>query len=260
MLFAVGSWRGGPGVTTTALALAESWPGPQSAVVLECDPRGGSVACRFLIPGARTVEALATAARHGGDAPLMVEHAHTTSAGVAVVTAPEDGERLRPLIAALAKPGGLLATVAADSAVVVFADCGRLDPRDTEVRAVLASAESLILVIRPVIEHALGLKAVLGQIRGLHRNVGLVSVGSGYSPAELKGLLGVPVWGALPLLPRGTASRVADRFRRDRAQAGFRKAAAGIGKVLIDAQVERMPTIDATPSHVHISEEAGASA
>lgn len=256
MLFAVGSWRGAPGVTTTSLALAESWPGPQSPVVLECDPRGGSVACRFLVPGARTVEALAGLARHGGDARLLAEHTRTTSAGVAVVTAPEDGERLRPLIAALAKPGGLLSTVAADSEAAVFADCGRLDPRDAEIRAVLACAESLILVIRPVVEHALGLKAVLGQIRELHQDVGLALVGPGYSPAELAGLLGLPVWGALPLLPTGTASRVVDRLRRDRTQAGFREAAAGIGEVLI----ERRAAAGAAPHAVRIAEEVGASA
>ena len=256
MLFAVGSWRGAPGVTTTALALAESWPGPQSAVVLECDPRGGSVACRFLVPGSRTVEALASAARHGGDAQLLSEHTRTTSAGAAVVTAPEDGERLRPLIAALAKSGGLLSTVATDSNAVVFADCGRLDPRDVETRAVLACAESLILVIRPVVEHALGLKAVLGQIRELHRDIGLVLVGPGYSPFELTGLLGLPVWGTLPLLPTATASRVVDRLRRDRTQAGFREAAASIGDVL----VERRLVAGATPNSVRVDEEVGASA
>ena len=260
MLFAVGSWRGAPGVTTTALALAESWPGPQSPVVLECDPRGGSVACRFLVPGSRTVEALASAARHGGDARLMVEHTRRTSAGVAVVTAPEDGERLRPLIAALAKPSGLLATVAADSGAVVFADCGRLDPRDSETRAVLACAESLILVIRPVVEHALGLKAVLGQIRELHRDVGLVLVGSGYSSAELTELLGLPVWGTLPLLSTNQASRAAARLRRGRAQAGFREAATVIGDTLIGVRIKQRFTTGATPNDVHVREEAGASA
>ena len=256
MLFAVGSWRGAPGVTTTALALAESWPGPQRAVVLECDPRGGSVACRFLVPGPRTIEALASAARHGGDARLLGEHACTTSAGAAVVTAPEDGERLRPLIAALAKPGGLLPTVAADSEAVVFADCGRLDPRDVETCAVLACAESLILVIRPVVEHALGLKAVLGQLKELHRDVGLVLVGPGYSPAELTELLGLPVWGTVPLLPTDTASRFVDRLRRDRAQTAFREATAAIGSTLI----ARRLIVGATPNATRIAEEVGASA
>lgn len=256
MLFAVGSWRGAPGVTTTALALAESWPGPQRAVVLECDPRGGSVACRFLVPGSRTVEALASAARHGGDARVLVEHTCTTPTGVAVVTAPEDGERLRPLIAALAKPGGLLATVAVDSEAVVFADCGRLDPRDAETRAVLSCAESLILVIRPVVEHALGLKAVLGQVKALHRDVGLVLVGSGYSPAELTKLLGLPVWGTLPLISKGASSRLLDRLRRDCAQTRFREDAAGIGDTLI----ERGRFVGAAPTAVRIAEEVGASA
>lgn len=256
MLFAVGSWRGAPGVTTTALALAESWPGPQNAVVLECDLRGGSAACRFLIPGARTVEALASAARHGGDARLLTEHTRTTSAGAAVVTAPEDGERLRPLIAALAKPGGLLATVAADSETVVFADCGRLDPRDAETCAVLTRAESLVLVVRPVVEHALGLKAALGQIRELHRDIGLVLVGPGYSSAELTWLLELPVWGTLPLLPTGTASRVVDRLRRDRNQAGFRESAAGIGDMLI----ERRRIAGPAPHAAHTATEVGASA
>lgn len=260
MLFAVGSWRGAPGVTTTALALAESWPGPQNSVVMECDARGGSVACRFLLPGPRTVEALATAARHGGDARLLVEHTHTTSTGVAVVTAPEDGERLRPLVAALAKPGGLLATVAADSEAVVFADCGRLDPRDAEIRAVLACAESLILVLRPLVEHALGLKAVLGQIRDLHPDVGLVLVGPGYSPTELTGLLGLPVWGTLPLLPTDTASRVAGRLRRDRDYIGFRRAAAGINDNLIGSRIARMPTTSTPSTDFPLPEDAGVSA
>ena len=256
MLFAVGSWRGAPGVTTAALALAESWPGPQSPVVLECDPRGGSVACRFLVPGSRTVEALAGAARHSGDARLLAEHTRTTSAGVAVVTAPEDGERLRPMIAALAKPGGLLSTVAADSEAVVFADCGRLDPRDAETRAVLACAESLILVIRPVVEHALGLKAVLGQIRELHRDVGLLLVGSGYSPAELTGY-----WDS----GLGQRFRCSRQVRRPGLRTvsdataprpGFERPPSASGTRSSSGRL----IAGATPNDIHIADEVGASA
>ena len=40
-LYALVSAGGSPGVTTTALALALSWPSP--VVVAECDPSGGDV-------------------------------------------------------------------------------------------------------------------------------------------------------------------------------------------------------------------------
>ncbi len=47
MLIAVCSLKGSPGVTTWALALAACWPRPASAVLVECDPSGGSLAARF---------------------------------------------------------------------------------------------------------------------------------------------------------------------------------------------------------------------
>jgi hypothetical protein len=238
MLIAMGSWRGSPGVTTTALALAECWPDSGRAVVVECDPRGGSVASRFLMAGARTIEGLASDARHGGNTTLLAEHARTTPAGVQVVTAPEDGGRLRPLLGTLAKPGGLFAAVAADPAVAVFADCGRLDPRDGEVRSVLGHAQWLLLIMRPVVEQAIATKASLGQIRDLHHNVGLVLLGSASTPAEVSAMLKLPVLGTLPLLPTDSSALVTALSGRRRVTTRFRRHATDIAHSIIEAQVE----------------------
>lgn len=44
LLIAVTGLQRGTGVTTTTVALAHGWPGPEPAVVVEADPAGGQLA------------------------------------------------------------------------------------------------------------------------------------------------------------------------------------------------------------------------
>ena len=48
-LIVIGAAKGGPGVTTAAVALAAVWP--RRAIVAECDPSGGDLALRILRDG-----------------------------------------------------------------------------------------------------------------------------------------------------------------------------------------------------------------
>lgn len=66
MLLALVSWKGAPGVTTTALALGAAWPGEQPLIVAECDPAGGEILAGYgmgRVPPDRGILQLVLAAR-----------------------------------------------------------------------------------------------------------------------------------------------------------------------------------------------------
>lgn len=88
-LIAIGSAKGAPGVTTTALALASVWPVP--VVLADCDVSGGDVGIRIgsasggpLDPD-RGLLSLGAAARHGFGPRTVAEHLQTLLGGLEVL-------------------------------------------------------------------------------------------------------------------------------------------------------------------------------
>lgn len=213
MLIALGSWRGSPGVTTSALALAEAWPQGQDVFVAECDPRGGTLVPRFLMPGPRRLTELAGAARHGGHLSLLAQHAAVAPGGAGVLTAPEDGRQLRAALGALLVPGGVLEQAAQDPGTVILADCGRLQPDVPETTTLLGLADMLVLTLRPTAEQVLAVSGSRGQLADLHHDIRLLLVGEGYASEQVSRLLEMPVLGRLPLIATGPG-RIRERLTR----------------------------------------------
>ena len=226
MLIALGSWRGSPGVTTSALALAEAWPDDRRVYVAECDPRGGTLAARFVLPGTRRLVALAGDARNCGDVGLLSQHAVTTPSGVRCLTGPEDGKKLRAALSTLVVKGGVFESAADDPETVLLADCGRLEPDVPEVTSLLLLADLLVLIACPSSEHALHLSGVREQVANLHPKTGLLLVGGGNPSDQIERLLQLPVLGHLPLIPARPAPRYIDRVRDCFGPSRFQRAVA----------------------------------
>lgn len=194
-----GSAKGSPGVTTSLLALALTWP--RESLFVEADPAGGDVRAGLLqaqTPPGRDLLSLALASRRS--APDPAEHAvalHDDRVWVVPgLTDPAQREAVLPVwprvMAGLTNTGR-----------DVLVDAGRLDApngllSDAEPAVVLlALAPSLTGVDRayPVVSR-LRQAAVTG--RGVAR-VGLLIVGDGpYPLGEVAKTLDTPVLGVLP--------------------------------------------------------------
>lgn len=225
MLIALGSWRGSPGVTTSALALAEAWADGRRVYVAECDPRGGTLVARFLLPGTRRLVALAADARNNGDLVLLEKHAMITKSGVRCLTGPEDGAQLRAALSTLLVPGGVVENAADDAGTVLIADCGRLESDVPELGVLLLLADLLVIVASPSQEHALSLTGVREQLASLHSNTGILLVGRGSPSKEIEQLVKLPVLGQLPPIPSEPVARLVDRARSGFGPSRFRRSA-----------------------------------
>ena len=194
-----GSAKGSPGVTTSLLALALTWP--RESLFVEADPAGGDVRAGLLqaqAPPGRDLLGLALAARRG--TPEVAEHAiavHEDRVWVVPgLTDPAQREAVLPVW-----PHVVASLTATGRDVLV--DAGRLDLPGGLVAAaeptvvLLAVAPTLTSVDRayPVITR---LRQVATSGRGVAR-LGLLVVGDGpYPPGEVAKALDSPVLGVLP--------------------------------------------------------------
>jgi hypothetical protein len=193
---------GSPGVTTAALALALTWPGP--VLVAETDPSGGDVLAGFFAGHMSGNRGLLNVAYEA----TTVEAA-AAAVGGQLVALDEGGTRL--VLPGLADPRHaatlnmtwpLLAAALAAQPVDVLADCGRLDGGPGQEH-ILRAAGQIVLVLRPTLRQAAAARPrieMLTQLRGsLAGQLSLLVTGAGpLAPKELSSALGIPVLGALP--------------------------------------------------------------
>lgn len=201
MLIALCSAKGAPGVTTSGLALALSWPRP--VVLAELDPAGGDVLAGY---GRGELSAggladLELAARRGG----LARHLDSQLLRLG----PEGRARLLP---GLVDPAGarhvdwdrLAATLASleDGAIDVVADCGRLHAEHFPA-AVVQRAAAVVLVTSSTLRAVRAAKQTMAQLRGGDGRDGtlatlVIGPGEPYGEREIGEALGVPVVGSLP--------------------------------------------------------------
>ena len=204
---------GSPGVTTTALALAITWPRP--VVLAECDPAGGSV-----LPGLWHAHATvgsagllrhALAAQHDPraaaaailDGALPLDQAGPPSRFV--LAAAPDPLAGRQIAATWPTLAASLATAAPD----VIADAGRWDG-DRAIAPLLAAAATVLMVLRPTIRASAAARPRLAALaQQLRPADGVIVVGAGAYGAEaghaVSTALGVPVTCVLPDDPAAAA-------------------------------------------------------
>jgi hypothetical protein len=229
MLIAIGSLKGSPGVTTSAVALAAMWPaGATTPMLLEADPAGGDLAARFQTAPAPGLLTLSAAARHEHDVALLARHALELPGGLPVIAAPP-GEA-GASVALLGRDGlGLLRAAAADPDLVLVADVGRITSESVAWPIALA-ADQLLVVVRPVLSELSRVitasEQLLERCAAAGTRLGLVTVGTGPFPtSEIEVATGIEVSAQLPddqvaaaVLggmpdPRGKVARLAAKGR-----------------------------------------------
>ncbi|QBS41353.1 winged helix-turn-helix domain-containing protein [Nocardia sp. CS682] len=216
MLIAITGIGHRTGVTTAAVALSAAWPGPEQAVLIEADPRGGHLAEHVLSgTGLGLVRLAAAVGTDRCGLAQLVEHTQLLPTGVPVLTAPASAEQVRAMLVAPALSGSPTHR-ADDGGPVVIADCGIAHP-DSAALPLVAGADALIVLVRPqMIDAGLAARRIR-EIAGWNtRARAVVLVGSDRGCESASGL-GVPVMGRLPIDARGVSVMLhGDRGSRHR--------------------------------------------
>ena len=129
--------------TTTALAIASSWPRGEEALLAELDPSGGDLAA-WLDLSQEPGIASAVSAAPNGSWPSIVEHIQTQAGGLQLLVAP-----IRALEAAAAvreASARLVPTLSALDEPVVIADCGRQNA--SQLAPIVTQAGLVIVTVR----------------------------------------------------------------------------------------------------------------
>jgi hypothetical protein len=204
-MYALVSPGGSPGVTTAALALALTWPGPAPVTVAECDPAGGDVLAGLLGGQVQASRGLVHHAIEAGRDPL------TAAASLPGHLVPVDTAGSALLLPGLTDPRQAVGLAQAWPAVAsvltaqpgdVIADCGRVDAGPGEPTAVLAAARAVVMVMRPSLRQVWAARPrieLLVQLIGGPDLLRLLLISRGsYSAREVAETLSVPVLASLP--------------------------------------------------------------
>ncbi len=192
----VGSAKGSPGASTTALALAAAWPGQARLLVVEADASGGDALLRFGMRETPGLVSLAAASRRSGvTAALVREHAQRLPGGVEVVVAPAEAGQCTAALDAL---GEAWADADLGGALVV-ADCGRLGLDTGAATELLRIADAVVLVSGGAVEALGHTAAAAGRLRPHAGYLVVAVVGRCAWPAtEVEAALGADTCVMLP--------------------------------------------------------------
>ena len=192
-LIAIASLNGSPGVTTTALALAATWPEAPPPTVVECDPSGGDIAARWRLrsrPGLTDVAA--AAAEFGASDPEALEEGVQTievcGAELRVVCAAPGGAGVRSALPQVAAPGAKVLDRPGSWAI---ADLGRLD-WGSVAWPLVATADATLLIVEGSLAGVAHLRSRIGDLRQAEALGARLAVGvapGAYMPGEVADLL-----------------------------------------------------------------------
>jgi len=197
------SAHGSPGVTTTAVALAATWPPHRRCLLIEADPFGGVIAARYGLGDTPGLSSLAAEARRGLDDEAVWRHAQHLPGGVPVLVGPATAEEARAVLRDLG--GALSAWSTGRGEIDVIIDCGRITAGSPVIDLVGAAGPTMVLV-RPTLD----------QLRpAVHRLEALAASGVGaalllvgdepYGAAEVAAALQTRVEGGIAWDPRSAA-------------------------------------------------------
>lgn len=247
-VIALGSLRS-CGVTTTALALATAWPKDRSAMLVECDPAGGTLIATLGLAPEPGIVSLAAAARRPLPPHALLDHAQPLTGNSSVVVAPPSADHTRGALSHLGDQLSALGELEHD----VLVDCGRLDPGSPAL-AVFAQAAIPLLVIRPALPDlhtvATSFERAAGPFASV-RTIGLVLIGaSSYSDREIKEALSTEIMASLPHDPQ-SATRIGHAAASHSTLA--RTPLVRSTCTLANALVDRLDHQDDPPQHAVMS-------
>ena len=194
------SAKGAPGATTTALALAMTWPATDRTVcVVEADVAGGSLAARWGLGYEPGLLSLAGAGRRGLDEELLLRHAQEL-AGVHVLCGPASAEQARSAVATI---GGHLAALGSAGDIDLIVDVGRLWSTSPSLELARSAASSLVVTRSRLdqVQHVPSLARLLTEQRAAPT---LVSIGDDpYRATDIAEFAELPLLAVLPDDDRG---------------------------------------------------------
>lgn len=206
-LFVLASAKASPGVTTTALALAATWPADRRVQVVEADADGGTLAARLSLPVEPGLATLAVSSRRSLDADGLAAHRQKPAGSdIEVVVAPPAAEQARRALRLVVRPLAQVLAELPDTDTIV--DAGRLRP-DSAIEPLLRAADAVLVVCRPRVEEVQHLPARLRALRPTLAQVGLLLIGDRpYPPAEVAAALDTEVVAVLADDARAAAALV----------------------------------------------------
>ncbi|MFE3317540.1 BTAD domain-containing putative transcriptional regulator [Nocardia sp. NPDC059195] len=227
------------GVTTTAVALADAWPGAEPAIVVEADPAGGQLAQLADADPERGLVSLAAAATHSPGAAVAAqvwEHVQRLPSGVAFLAAPDKPAAMAatltvPVTAPTATSAGL-------AELVVIADCGVADP-SSPAAPITAGADVLIVVVHSDLTDPVDTGRRIREVTAGSRRRAVLIVGSEHTD-EFTTALGVPVLGRLPLDRRGAEALLGTDPPRRRGHSSL-EASARVVTAALHSQLSLAP-------------------
>ncbi|MGW5520641.1 hypothetical protein ACWEVC_38540, partial [Nocardia africana] len=204
----------GSGVTTTTVALARTWPGPEPAVIVEADPAGGHLANAIGADPYRGLASMARAASAGAPTPELqwTEHVQMLPGGVALLASPPGPD-------AASRTAWTAALLTGDKhgphagqhlprwnrrGATVIADCGAPDP-GSAIASILARADARLLVVHAGRDNPAHARRRILELTatGGRRAVLLIDPDPGRDYATE---LGLPIMACLPADPASAAT------------------------------------------------------
>lgn len=212
MLIAVAGVAPGSGVTTTTVALARTWPGPEPAVIVEADPAGGHLANAIGADPYRGLASMARATSAGTPtrAREWTEHVQQLPGDVAFLASPpgpDMGPRSAWTAALLTGDTHGPRTEQLPSwnrgGATVIADCGAPEP-GSAIASILDHADARLLVVHADRDNPAHARRRILELTatGGRRAVLLIDADPGRDYATE---LGLPVMACLPADPASAA-------------------------------------------------------
>ncbi|MEX2622944.1 MAG: hypothetical protein WD651_04400 [Acidimicrobiia bacterium] len=190
-------------MTTTALALAATWPEHRRCLLVEADPFGGVIAARYGLGDSPGLSSLAAVARRGLDDDLVWQHAQQLPGGVRVLVGPASADEAHAVLRDIG--GAFAAWSAAQTEVDFIVDCGRIAPGSVALGPLLA-AGVVMVVTRPTLDQLRPAAHRLASLEDSGIEASLLLVGDQpYGSDEVSGALGSDVAGVVAWDPRTAA-------------------------------------------------------
>ncbi|WP_280262542.1 winged helix-turn-helix domain-containing protein [Nocardia wallacei] len=202
LLIAVAGLGPRTGVTTTTVALARAWPGPEPAVVVEADPRGGQLAQLAGTDPYLGLASVAHAAHTGAGRVRLADHLRFLPGGVGFLAAPPGPDPARTTWVTTLLTGRhhdrRLTDLAAwnDLGATVFADCGAPGPGST-LAPLLAAADACLIVVDADRADPAPTGPRIRELADRSRHPGVLVIGADPG-SEYASALQVPVLAGLP--------------------------------------------------------------
>ena len=197
------SAHGSPGVTTTVLALAATWPEDRRCLLVEADPFGGVIGARYGLGDTPGLSSLAAVARKGLDEEAVWSHVQHLPGGVPVLVGPASADEAHAVLRDVA--GALAGWCVTQTDVDVIVDCGRIAPASPTVE-LLAKADAVLVLTRPFADQLRPAAHRLVALEASGAAASLLLVGdSPYGPDEVAATLKADVGGVIAWDPRTAA-------------------------------------------------------